>query len=235
METANSLFVRFLGVLRAPRTTLKHVSAAPRWTGILLATFIVSAVPMAVLLATETGRLALLDQWERTAVAFGHPPNDAEYAALLAATDHGFVYALVASFIRVPLLALGLSAAIHGTFRFLAGVAPTYTQVLAVVAHAGVVLAVRQLVAAPVAYARETLASPASLSMFVPGLNEASPVARFFAMVDVFVVWWIVVLAIGLSILYRRPVRRLLTALVATYALVAGTLAIVMALTGGTS
>jgi hypothetical protein len=98
-----------------------------------------------------------------------------------------------------------------------------------------VILAVRQVVAAPVAYARETLASPASLSLFVPVFNEASPAARFFAIVDLFVVWWIVVLAIGLSVLYHQPVRRLLAALFATYALVAGALAIVMALTGGTS
>ena len=40
-------------------------------------------------------------------------------------------------------------------------------------------------------------------------LDEASPVARFLGVVDLFVVWWIVVLAIGMSVLYRRPTRSL--------------------------
>lgn len=200
-----------------------------------MATFVVSALPMAALLTTETGKLALLDQWERTAVAFGHPPDDREYAAMQSGAEHGMEYALLTSLARVPLLALGLSAVICASFRLVAGANAAFRQVFAVVSHAGVILAVRQLVAAPVAYARETLASPASLSLFVPVFNEASPAARFFAIFDLFVVWWIVVLAIGLSVLYHQPVRRLLTALVATYALVAGALAIVMALTGGTS
>ena len=190
---------------------------------------------MAALLTTETGKLALLDQWERTAVAFGHPPDDAEYAVMQSGVDHGVEYAVLTSLARTSLLALGLSSLVYAIFRFFAGANAAFTQVFAVVAHAGVILAVRQVVAAPVAYARETLANPAPLSIFVPIVNEASPAARFFAVVDLFVVWWIVVLAIGLSILYRQPVRRLLAALVATYALLAGGLAIVMALTGGTS
>ena len=82
-----------------------------------------------------------------------------------------------------------------------------FGQVLAVVAHAGVILTLRDVVAAPLNYLRESLTSPITLAQFVGVLDEASPLARFFALFDVFVLWWIVVLAVGLAVLYQARVR----------------------------
>jgi hypothetical protein len=107
--------------------------------------------------------------------------------------------------------------------------------VLAVVAHAGVILALRQVVAAPMAYASETLASPITLGIFFRMLDEASPLARFFGIIDLFVVWWVFVLAIGMSVLYQRPARRLAGVFVGAYVTIALVLTAVMAATGGTA
>jgi hypothetical protein len=63
-------------------------------------------------------------------------------------------------------------------------------------------------------------------------LDEASPVARFFGVVDLFVVWWVIVLAIGVSLLYARPLRRTALAFVGAYVGVAALLAIAMVLRG---
>ena len=68
-------------------------------------------------------------------------------------------------------------------------------QVLAVVAHAGVILALRQVVAAPLNYSRETLASPTTLRVLSRCSTKPSPLARFFGVIDLFVIWWVVVLA----------------------------------------
>jgi hypothetical protein len=92
----------------------------------------------------------------------------------------------------------------------------------------------RQVVATPVIYARETLASPVTMSLFFAVLDEASPLARFFAVMDLFVIWWVVVLAIGMSVVYGRSARRLAAVFAGVYVLLGALLAIVMALTGGT-
>ena len=91
----------------------------------------------------------------------------------------------------------------------------------------------RQAIAAPVSYARETLASPAALTMFFTMLDEGSPLARFFAVIDLFMIWWILVLAIGMSVLYRRSARTLAIVFIGAYIALAFVLAIVMAVTGG--
>ena len=63
--------------------------------------------------------------------------------------------------------------------------------------------------------------------------DEASPLARFFGAVDVFVLWWAVVLAIGVAVLYRRRARVIAVTFVGIYAALALVLAIVMAVTSG--
>jgi hypothetical protein len=133
-----------------------------------------------------------------------------------------------------PLLALALSGVLFLVFRNAAAGRVTFTQVLAVVAHAGVILALRQLITAPIVYASETLASPITIGMFFRVLDEASPLARFFGIIDLFVVWWALVLAIGMSVLYRRPARRLAGVFVGAYVTLAVVLTAVMAAAGGT-
>ncbi len=187
------------------------------------------------MLETEVGQLALLDQWERTASAFGRPVSDAEYTALAGASGNGAGYAAMIALATGPILVVALSAVLFVAFRGAAPGTVTFRQVLAVVAHAGVILALRQVVAAPVTYVSETLSSPITIGTFFRMLNEASPLARFFGIIDLFVVWWVFVLAIGMSVLYRRPARRLAGVFVGAYVTLAIALTVAMAATGGTA
>jgi hypothetical protein len=224
-----------IGIIHSPRATLTAVAADPRWGLIMALTFAASVASSALLLATDVGQLALVDQWERTAIAFGQPVDDAQYAAMLEASERsGMAYAVASSFLSGPVLAVALAALLYLIYRRSAG-GVTYRQILAVVVYAGIILAARQLVAAPVNYARETLASPTTATLFFTMLDEASPLARFFGVIDLFVLWWIGVLAIGMSVLTRRPARALAITFVGAYITLALALAIVMAVTGGTA
>jgi hypothetical protein len=111
----------------------------------------------------------------------------------------------------------------------------SYARVLAVVAYAGVILALRQVIATPLDYVRESIASPTTLVQFFSMFDEASPVARFLGVIDLFVVWWIVVLAIGASVLYGRSTRGLALAFTGAYVVLALIAALVMAVSGGTA
>ncbi|MSO81931.1 MAG: hypothetical protein EXQ53_01345 [Acidobacteria bacterium] len=258
---AGSLFARVVGTIRSPRATCETVARAPRWCGVLTLTFLVTTGCTALLLETDAGQLALLDQWERAVFALGQTIDDVQYAAMEDASRHGTAYAALSSLVGGPFLVAGLSALIFTVFRpsrvvgrvarrvakrpdepVLVGRsasadrlgAVTYRQVLALVSHAGVILALRQVVAAPVAYARETLASPLTMGVFASALNEASALARFLGILDLFVIWWLIVLAIGVSVLYRRPAPRLAAVFVGAYVTLAVVLTAVMAVTGGT-
>ena len=228
------LFARIVGVILRPRRTLRDVSEAPRWLGVLLVAAVAGALAGALLMETEIGQQALVDQWERTAIAFGHDVDDAQYARLeaLSARD-GAAYAAGMALLEGPAVTLVAAAVLFLADARRRGV--EFRRVLAVTAHAGVLLALRQIVAAPLGYLRETTASATSLGVWFPMFDEASPVARVLASLDLFVIWWAVVLAIGIAVLTGRQARRYLTVLLGAYAGLAILLAAAMAMTGGTS
>jgi hypothetical protein len=101
--------------------------------------------------------------------------------------------------------------------------------VLAVVVHAGVILAVGRLVAAPLVYARETTASAMTVGTWFPSLDEASPVARFLGALDFFTLWWAVVLGIGVAVLSGRRARTCAAWVLSVYVGIALIAAAVMA------
>ena len=231
----DSLFGRLTGLIHSPRATLDVVIGTPRWAGVMAVTFVVTAVFSAMLLGTEVGQLALLDQWERTAIAFGQNVTDAQYAALEEASRNGVAYAVLSALAGGPVLTFALSLLLYGIFTVALHGSGAYKQVLAIAAHAQVVLALRQVIATPVNYARETLASPTTATVFFGMLDEASPAARFLGVIDLFVVWWIVILATGMSLLYGQRQRTFTFAFISTYVVLALLLVAVMAVTGGTT
>ena len=206
----------------------------PRWAGLLALLTAVSFAVTAGFVATDVGQVALIDQWERTALAFGQRVDDARYAEMQELSRYGVPYAAAAAIARGPGAAVVLAGVLYGVFAA-RGRRAGFAQVLAVVVHAGVILALRDVVATPLNYVRESLASPVTLVQFVGLLDEASPIARFFALLDVFMMWWIVVLAIGLAVLYRTRARAVAAGLMAAYVGIAVLLAGAMAALGGNS
>ena len=219
-----------VGIVRRPRSTFQRAVSKPRWGALLLATTVVAAAAGVGLMATAVGQQALVDQWERTAVAFGQELDDAGYARLEAWSGRAAMgYALVGALVSGPVL----TVAVAMLLRLWSGGSTTLGQSMTVATYAGVILALRQVVAAPIGFIRESTASATSLGSLFSTLDEASPAARFLGALDLFVIWWVVVLAIGVSVLHRRRARSVAAIFVSLYAVLALLLAIAMAVTGG--
>ncbi len=252
----SSLAARMYGVIRHPRVTFTAILQAPSWAPVLLATTTIAFLCGMGFLRTEVGRQALVDQWERTAIAFGQPVDDASYARMEeTAANGGFsvLYAAATALANGPALVIAISGLLFfvlnrrgadlgnergadpGNHRGADPSGPRYLHLLTVVSYAGVILALRQVIATPIDYVRESIASPTTLVQFFTMLDESSPLARFLGVIDLFVVWWIVVLAIGVSVLYQRPTRRLALAFTGAYVALALLAALAMAVSGGTA
>jgi hypothetical protein len=90
-------------------------------------------------------------------------------------------------------------------------------------------------VAAPLNYVRESLTSPITLTRLFGVFDEGSPLARFLALIDVFMLWWIVVLAIGVAVLYQARIRHIAATFIGAYVGIAVALAGTMAVFGGSN
>jgi hypothetical protein len=215
---AKSLPARFVGILFAPRTTYAAVAARPRWLGIFLTVYIITASAATALMSTEIGRNALVDRQIAQMESFGAKPTQEQIDRLESRSVY-FVYATpvlqLAGFALGSLVIGGIAFAV---FNAMLGGDATFKQVFAIVAHSGVVLAVLSLFTTPLAYARESMASTTNLAIFLPFLDESSFVARFLGSIDLIFIWWMVSLAIGLGVLYRKRTGPIAITMLAVYA-----------------
>jgi hypothetical protein len=230
---ARGLAARLSGVLISPRATYADIVARPRWLGALIVVLTLTILPLGAILSTEVGRQALIDQQLQLLEAFGRTVSDAEYERMVQLAPNGRVVIAAGQLLGLPLLLLVVSGVAYGLLDRPPGGAATFGQLFAVVTFSSVLAAARALVAAPINYLRESLASPTNLAAVVPMFGDDTFGARLLGSFDLFHLWWIVNLAIGLGVLYRRPAGRIAGSMLAIYGTIGVAIASVRSLGSG--
>jgi len=214
------LLARIVGVIFSPRATYASVAAYPRWFGVLLTVALLASGGAFAFMSTDVGKQAWLDAAVRQQESFGRTMTDQQYDTLEKMSTYA-PYISAISVVVLPVMTVVTAAVLLGVFNALLGGDASFKQVFAIVAHSTVLLPVAQVVALPIAYARETLSGVTNLMIFFPFLDENSFAARFLGAVDLIYVWWIVSLAIGVAVLYKRRTGSIAMSLFAVYAVVA--------------
>lgn len=212
---------RFVGILFSPGETFSHIVAAPSWVAMLALTSIVSALFVGGFLSTEVGQEAWLDQALRSALSFGAQINEAQRQQMERIMPYVGVLGAVQFLVVAPLMSLGLAGVLFVVFSVALGATASFKQQFSVVVHSAVIIAVSQVFISPLNYFREEMTSPTTLAVFLPMLDEESWAYRALSVIDLFYIWWIMVLAIGLSVLYQRKAKPIALSLFAVYALLA--------------
>lgn len=228
-----SLASRFVGILFSPTETYRAVVAHPTWFGMVAVSALVAAAGLYWFLSTEVGQQAATDQAVATMESFGRTVNDDAYAAIERQTQIARYINPVFALVMAPLMTAIVAGILLGVFNAALGGDATFKQVLAVVAHGAPVTVVQQLFSLPVNYFRASASSPTNLSVFFPMLPEGGFLAGFLGTIDLFLVWWVIVIAIGLAVLYRRQARTVATGLLAAYAVIGLAIAGVKLALGG--
>jgi hypothetical protein len=222
------LAARLIGVIFSPGETFRSITAHPTWLGaMVVVTLIVGAANFA-LLSTEVGQQALLDQQIRSSEAWGHTVTDADQARFERMLPVMRYVTLGSILVFAPVITFAFAGLLFAVFNAGLGGDRKYKQVLAVMTHSGAVSILMALFSTTLSYARESLSSATNLGVFFPFLDEGTLPARFLGMVDLFVIWWVIVVGIGLGVLYRRRTERIVLSLLATYILIVGVIAVIM-------
>ena len=221
------LGARFFGVVFSPQATFERVAADPRWIGILLLTVGLFAAMVATLVSTDVIQRALLDQQTEAVEAFGVEMTDEMYAQMEDQMGMTPVYTAVSTLIFIPIGCLILAGVLYAAGYGLFGARATFEQVFSVVAHSGVIFPVTQLFVAPLNYFREAADSPTTFAAFAPMLETGTFAVNLLSAIDLIHVWWLMVLAIGLSVVWQRRVTGIATTLYALQIAIAFVVAIV--------
>jgi hypothetical protein len=181
---------------------------------------------------TDVGQLAALDQQVRQLESLGATIDDDTYAQLRGWVPYRPAISAAIIVIGWPLSWVAGAAIVKAIGnRF--GRRETFARVLAVVVHASVVFALQSVIAAPVNYARESLGGATTLSVIMPAFGESTFPARLLGALDIFMLWWVALVATGLGMLYGTRALPIARWLFGVYGAGAVVLALTQALRGG--
>ncbi|MGH9314505.1 MAG: YIP1 family protein [Vicinamibacterales bacterium] len=227
------LLSRIVGIVVAPGETFADVVAAPKVLGVLLFVMLVGTIAIGGFFFTEVGRKAWLDQAVSSTEAWGGQVNDEQYAGMERMAPFAGYFAIAQMVFGIPLVMLITAGILFVVFNAAMGGRASFKQLFAVVAHSSVISALGWIFVMPLNYFRETMTSPTNLSVLAPNLEEGSFLARLLGTIDLFLIWWVIVLGIGLAVLYRRRTQPIVVTLLAVYAVIAVIIAGAMSALGG--
>jgi hypothetical protein len=230
---ALSLPERLTGAIFSPKPTFESVSGYPVWIDVLAITVLLTALSWFAFLSTDTGRQAFIDQQFQQQEAWGQTitPQVEERINNSAPVMRWVIP--ISTVVIGPLFVVIIAGVLYGVFAALLGGGATFKQTLAVVVHAGIVSTVGFLGTMALNFVRGTMSSATNLGVFVQMLPENSFLVRFLGMIDLVWVWYLIVLAIGLGVLYRRKTSTIALGFFAVYLVVALGIAGVRSALGG--
>lgn len=218
---APSLMSRVVGIITSPRETFEKIIPNPRVLGALALVAVTSAVLVGGFLMTDVGKEAWIDQAVASQEAWGVEITDEAYAGIQRMAPMAPYLSGVPYLFIIPISAVIASGLLFAIFNAMLGGTATFKQLLSVVAHSQFVMALALFVSMPINYMKGSMTGATSVAVLAPMLDEGSFLARLLGMIDVFIVWYVVVLSIGLSVLYRRKTKSIALVLFGIYAAIA--------------
>jgi hypothetical protein len=218
------LLARVVGVLVSPRATFERLVQTPRILGMLALVTITAGIGSSAFTFTAAGQQAVVDMSAQQIERFtGQPPTDDQMAAIEKRAPYQGYFSLVGSLVVIPIICAIEAGMLFLIFNVVLGGTATFKQVYAVATHASVITILGLFVAVPIQFARGVISmtGPANLGVLFPMLAENSTLSSFLGLIDFFRVWWVITIAIGLGVLYKRPTRGIALTLFGLYLVIA--------------
>jgi hypothetical protein len=229
---------RVIGVLFSPRETYADIVRKPTWVGMWLVVTVVTTLCIGWLQSTPVGRVATADQAIKAIGVFAKniPPEKLDQIRSQIMTTPAWQnYAKTGAFSLIisPIVAAVFAGILLGVFNALLGGDAKFKQVYSLIFFSNAIMLVKTVFVTPLNYMRESLSNPTSFAALLPMLDDESLPAKMLGAIDFFFLWWLVSVAIGLGVLYKRPTKGIATALIGIYVVLAITIAAGIALIFG--
>ena len=219
---------RFFGVIASPKSTFQAVVAHPRWLGMLIVVAVLVAFFAALPMTTEAGREATLRAQVDGMEALGLTVSDQMYESMRRGLPFAPYQTGISTLVFVPIFTVAFAGILFAVFNGVMGGNASFRQLFAVLVHASVISALQQLFAGPVNYFRGDVRSATNLAALLPTVEDTSFAGWVLALTDLFLIWYLLVLAMGLAVLYRRRTQPIALTLYGVYAAVVLVIAALM-------
>jgi hypothetical protein len=208
---------RIFGVIFSPRKTYAAIAARPAVLGVLIVTLTIGGTLAVWLLSSEAGQRAMLAQIESQGREM---TAEQQRSVELFIKVLGWAAAVV-QIVFAPLIIALVAVILKATLYFVYGMQATFKQAFAVVAHSTVIITLVSILSTPLMYFKEEMLSPTRLAVLLPMLPDQGFVTALCNSIDLWVIWWLCNLAIGLAVLYKTRTGAIAGTFLGLYACIA--------------
>jgi len=220
---SSNVFARLAGVIFSPRETFAAIVAQPKpkWFGAMAVVTLTIALAQYAFLSTNVGQDAMVDQQIRQTERWAGSVTQAQIDGIEQRAPMNKYIVSAATLIIGPIVTFIITGILFGVFNAMLGGDATFRQALAVSTHGGAINILQTLFVVPLNYFRESMTSATNLGVFVQFLDETSFVARLLGWFDMFIIWGLLVTAIGYGVLYKRKTAPIFWTFMGIYVVIA--------------
>ena len=215
-----SFFERLVNIFVAPAKVFRFLESRPLWVVPLIVISLYAALLQGIIFNSENGK-------EMTRQEFAKNPRAAQLSPEQVDSQVAMMGKIVpvSTAIIAPIITFAAAGIVYLLISILLGGEITYKQTLSAWVHVGFIGFLQGAVQAGIVLVRGVKPNT-SLAAFTPFLEEESFAYHFLQVFDLFVLWQLAVLAIGLGMIGRVGTRKaaitLYSALVVIGLIVAG-------------
>jgi hypothetical protein len=215
-EKDMNLVARIWNVFVSPVSTFKAVRVKPMWVAPFIITLVISAVATYFLtpVIMEETREKIIDSMEE------RDASNEQIESTVERTEKFQKYSIVPSAIIVgAILAFALAGIWLLVTNVLSGGSATYAQVLGASIYAGFIGVLGLLIKMPIILSQRTMNVHFSIATFMSDASQDTFLYKLLAKMDLFAVWGMIVLGIGLAVVGGLKPKKVLPWIVLIYVL----------------
>lgn len=209
-----SLIDRVVGVFTSPRATMENIVAFPSWLPPLVLIAVVSAVSgfllKDVIIDTELEKMQNNPNMTAEQVEQARPMI--EKSVPIAAPVMGFLWP--------PILYVIAAAILLFVGNFIFGGASNFKILFSVICWSSLIGVLGAAVNTPVMISRGVMEGAANLAVLLPPDENKSTFYFFLTQIDLFMIWWLVVVGFGFAAAYRFATQKAMTTVFALWGLI---------------
>jgi len=213
MPQSKGVFERIIGIFVSPAETMRDIVARPSWLLPLLLVTVVSA----------TGTYFLKDVIVQQEIEKMDKKNMTEEQRKQAMPfmDMMGIIAPVMTLVFTPVMFLIFAGIGMFVGNVILGGETKFSTLFAVTCWSGMITVLSYLINIPVMANRETMESATSLGSFFAAEENKTFFHHFLGQIDLFALWWVVVLGFGVAAAYKFSTKKAMTTVFVVWAIFA--------------
>jgi hypothetical protein len=207
-------FTRMMNIFLAPRQAFESIDRKPDWLIplviilLVMVVFTIQIMPIVMPIQMEKQRVKMEER--------GMSADQIDQAMSMGEKT-GKIIGPIAGVVTYAIILLLISGIVLFVGNILMGGKTTFKKIFSVVTYSSLIGTLNQILVLPIILSKKTAEVHFSLATFLPVDNAETLMYQFLKKFDLFAIWSLIVMGIGIAVIYRFTTKKSMTMVTALY------------------